>query len=90
MPKKWTVLAAVGFALFVVYIVYSSMQVAQVACEVCITFRGQTECRSAAGADAAEAQRTATDVACTLMTSGMTDSIACGNTPPSRLMCKER
>lgn len=79
-----------GFALFLVYIIYSSMEVAQVSCEVCITFRGKTECRTAAGANAAEAQRTATDVACTLMTSGMSEGIACGNTPPTRLMCKER
>ena len=68
--------------------IYSLIGLAQVNCEVCIEFRGSTECRRADGANAAEAQKTATDVACTFLSSGMTDSIACGNTPPARVTCK--
>jgi hypothetical protein len=88
--KKAKVLAIVGFVLLLALIIYSSMGISQVTCEVCITFRGRTDCGTAQGADAAEAQRTATDIACALLSSGMTDSIACGNTTPSRLMCSER
>src|SRR5688572_23303622 len=85
-----TVLVALGFLLVLGYIVYSSMGLAQVTCEVCIQFGGRTECRSARGADAEEAQRTATGVACTFLASGMTDSIACGNMVPTKLACRER
>jgi hypothetical protein len=88
--KKTKILAVVGVVLVVAYIIYSSIGLAQVSCEVCITFRGGTECRTAQGATAEEAQRTATDVACTFLSSGMTDSIACGNTPPVKLMCFDR
>ena len=88
MQKQGKILAAVGVVLFLAFIIYSLMGVAQVSCEVCITFRGQTACSTAHGVDANEAQRTATHVACTSLASGMTDSIACGNTTPVRLMCK--
>ena len=88
MQKQGKILAVVSIALFLAFMIYSLTGVAQVSCEVCITFRGQTACSSARGADAKEAQRTATDVACTSLSSGMTDTIACGNTTPVRLMCK--
>lgn len=88
--KKAKVLATLGFVLLLAYIIYSSMGLSQVRCEVCITFRGRTECRTAQGTNAEEAQRTATSVACTLLSSGMTDSIACGNTPPAKVMCTDR
>jgi hypothetical protein len=87
MRKKTKVLATLGFILFLAYIVYSSMGLSKVSCEVCINFGGRGECRTAQGATAEEAQRTATTVACTLLTSGMTESIACGNTRPVKLMC---
>ena len=56
-------------------------------CEVCVTFRGATACRTAAGATTAEAQRTAHENACAFLASGMTDSIACQNTLPASVKC---
>ncbi len=88
--KKAKILAVLGFVFLVVYIIFSSMGLSQVSCEVCITFRGGTKCSTAQGTSAEEAQRTATDVACTFLSSGMTDSIACGNTPPVKVMCTNR
>ena len=90
MRKKTTVLAVLVFVLFLAYLVYSSMGLSKVSCEVCINFGGRSECRTAQGVTAEEAQRTATSVACTLLTSDMTESIACGNTRPVKLMCTPR
>lgn len=90
MQTKAKIAVGLGAALFIGYMIYSTMGMAQVSCEVCIEFRGRTSCSSATGADAEEAQKTATDVACASIASGMTDSIACGNRPPTRIMCKER
>jgi hypothetical protein len=56
-------------------------------CRVCVTFQGATACREAAGATTAEAQRTAHENACAFIASGMTDSIACQNTPPDSVTC---
>lgn len=66
-------------------IVWSSMGLAQVTAEVCITYNGRTECRVASGANEAEALRTGADMACSALASGMTDRINCQATQPSRV-----
>jgi hypothetical protein len=81
---KKPVLIGIVLALLVVgYIVYSSMNLASHRVEVCITFNGRTNCRTASGASEEYARRTATTNACADIASGVTDSIACENTPPN-------
>jgi hypothetical protein len=75
-------LAAAGL-IFVVLVVYWSLHLGQVKVEVCIEFRDRSNCGTAAAPTEEEAIRTATDNACALISSGMTDSIACSRTPPS-------
>lgn len=72
---------AVGLGL----VVWSSMGLSQVTVEACITYGGRTECRTAAGTSREEALRTATDMACSALASGMTDRISCQRTEPSRI-----
>lgn len=72
-------LVAAGIGL----IVWSSMGLSQVQVEACITYNGRTACRVAAGTSRDEALRTATDMACATLASGMTDRISCQNTEPS-------
>ena len=84
--RKGVVIAVVVFvAGSLALMIYSSMGLGQVTGEVCITFRGRTECRVASGTTQAEAQRTATEMACSALASGMTERINCGNTPPTRV-----
>jgi hypothetical protein len=81
---KKPVLVGIVLAVAVLgYIVYSSMNLASHKVEVCITFNGRTNCRTAAGASEEFARRTATTNACADIASGVTDSIACENTPPN-------
>lgn len=81
---KKPVLVGIVFALIVLgYIVYSSMNLAGHKVEVCITFNGRANCRTASGASEEFARRTATTNACADIASGVTDSIACENTPPN-------
>lgn len=68
-------------------LIYAMLQQAQVRCEVCVTFRGKTQCRTAAGPDREQAARTATDNACGFLASGMADSISCSKTPPDAVTC---
>ena len=83
--KKKPVLIGVVFLLAVLgVLIYSSMNLAQHRVEVCMTFNGQTSCRTAAGATQETALRTAIDNACAGIASGVTDSIACSNTQPSK------
>jgi hypothetical protein len=63
-------------------LVYSTLDLQGYSCEVCITFNGRTNCAKASGTSREEAQRTATDTACAPITGGMSETIACSNTPP--------
>ena len=81
---KKPVIAGILFALVVLaYVVYSSMNLSGHRVEVCIAFNGRSACRTAAGASEEFARRTATTNACAELASGVTDSIACENTPPT-------
>jgi len=66
-------------------IVWSSMGLAQVTGEICFTYRGRTECRVASGTSREEAIRTAADMACSALASGMGERIACQGSKPSRV-----
>ena len=78
-----TVLLAIVFVVGVlIVLVYTTMGNARYRCEVCISFQNRTACRTAAAATDAQASRTATENACAQIASGVTDSMACENTPP--------
>lgn len=87
-PMAKAVILGIVFAAVTVAVLVLAVRGAQRAtCEVCITFRGATQCRTAVGANPNEAVKTATDNACAMLASGMTDTIACGATPPDRVTC---
>jgi hypothetical protein len=80
---KKTVLLGILFVLAVVgFVVYSTIGEGAVRCEVCITYRGRRECRTASARTRELALRTAIENACALLSSGITDSNQCHNTPP--------
>ncbi len=80
---------AVGVILLItfpaIFMTWRVISTTSVECEVCMEFRGRTECRRALGPDRKSCQRTGTDNACGLLASGMTDSIACSSRPPERV-----
>jgi hypothetical protein len=80
--------AVVVLAPVIGFVVYSSFQVSTVECEVCMQFDGRSTCRSASAARRDEALRSATDNACALLTSGMTNSIRCQQSEPVKSECR--
>ena len=79
-----TVLLAIGFALVVlVVLVYTTLGNRRYRCEVCMAFQGRSACRTAGASTEGQALRTASENACALIASGVTDSIACDTTPPT-------
>jgi hypothetical protein len=88
--NKKVVLVVAGLALLVSFMAYLTMSSGQVTCDVCVEFRGRSECRKATGKDRDEAQRSATGTACSLMASGVGDVIACQNTEPKTISCQEQ
>ena len=79
-------LAALAMAIFVL-IVFSSFRQSQVTCEVCIAYKGASQCRTASGATQEDAMRTAQDNACTFLSSGRAESIQCSNIKPTSVTC---
>jgi hypothetical protein len=80
---KKTVWLAIAFVVLVVgFVVVSTFQGKRVRCRVCIAFNGRRDCRTASAANRMEAQRTATDNACAQLSSGVTETGQCENTPP--------
>jgi hypothetical protein len=83
-------LVIVGIVLAMGYMIYTTMTGSELSCEVCIEFRGVTECRRATGKDRLEAETAAASTACSLLSGGVTDGIACRNTTPKSVSCQER
>lgn len=81
LQKKSGVYIAIGFLALVGYLLYSSLSIGGYKVEVCKEFAGRQACRIANGSSEESALRTATENACALISSGVTDSIACQNSP---------
>ena len=85
--SKSAVLGGVFVLAMLGLIWYASASLVQHSCEVCITYKGQSACRKAEGTTVDEARRTAVDLSCAMLASGMTDSLACQRTEPSSVEC---
>jgi hypothetical protein len=75
-------LIVVGVALFFGMLAYMTMGQRQFRVEVCMEFNRRQNCGVAAGATKNGALRTATENACALISSGVGETIACGNKQP--------
>lgn len=84
---KVAIIAVVCAAVTIAVLVLAVKGAHRESCEVCVSFGGLTECREAAGRTREEAVKTAIDNACAFLASGMTDSVSCQNTPPTRVTC---
>jgi hypothetical protein len=88
MSKTTKIVIAAGFVALLAFIVYSTMGLAKVNCEVCVEFHGRTVCRPAAATTQDEATKSAVSVACSDLAAGRTENIACENTRPKTVTCK--
>ena len=87
--SKTTIIGSVFGVLMLGVILYLSMGLSRYTCDVCITFNGRTQCRSASGADRQTALITARDNACAFLVASKTDGFLCGQTEPTRTTCTE-
>ncbi len=65
-----------------VALVYMSVGYHRYEVEVCLTFKGRSNCGTAAGATREEALSAAARVACATISGGVTETIACDRTEP--------
>jgi hypothetical protein len=83
--KTTTWLAVAFVALVLGWLVFSSFHQERVRCQVCMTFQGQRDCRTASAITRAEALRTAVTNACAQLASGVTLTTQCENTTPDSI-----
>lgn len=83
---RWGIV--LGGIVFAAWVVSGSLGIAGYECAVCVEFRGNSSCRTVQGATREEAQRSAMNNACALIASGVTDSIACERSQPTKLECR--
>ena len=70
-------------------IVYLTMGQFSARCEACVVFGGRQICEIAVASNPAEAEQQAVYSACSQLTRGVTEIVACTGTPPRRLTCGE-
>ena len=87
-PLKLALSIGLGVA-FLVYLIYSSLGLNPITCEICVEFRGRVQCRSASGETNDEAIQTGIQNACSLITNGRDESISCTSRPPQSATCTE-
>ena len=90
MNRTRNILAIVAILAFVAFLAWSTLSAQKVECDVCVEFANGRNCASATAASEEEAARSAQTTACGPVASGMTASIACGNTPPVSRQCRTR
>jgi len=87
-PWRNTLITAAVLAPIIGVVVYSSFQLSDYQCEVCMEFAGGNVCRTVTGKTEVEAVRTGIDNACAHLASGVTDSMRCQRTPPKTVECR--
>lgn len=82
---KKPVLIGVLFALVVLgVLVYSSFHLSTYGVEVCMNYKGSSACATSKGADKQTALDSAVQTACAQIASGVTDTIGCARTEPTK------
>ncbi len=81
--NKTVVIGVIFVAVVVAFLVYSSMHIANYRVEVCVSFRGDNQCRTASADTQDHALRSAQSNACALLTSGVTETMQCERETPS-------
>ncbi len=76
-------------AAFVGAMVFAIQRESQVQCEVCLTYRGASACRTSSAVDRPSAISGAVTTACAVLSGGVTDGIRCGATPPRSVACDD-
>ena len=81
--NKTVVIGIVFVVLLLVFLVYSSMHIAKYRVEVCVTFKGGRDCRTASADTQDHALRSAQSNACALLVSGVTEVMQCEHAEPT-------
>lgn len=86
--KRSTLITIGVVVVFGAFLLYGTLTSQKYACTVSVTYLGRSGTATASAASEQDATQQAQTTACGPITSGMNESIACSNTPPTRTECK--
>ena len=86
--KRSTVITLGLAAALGAFLLYSTLASQRVSCTVNVTYQGRSNSATASAASEKDATQQAQTTACGPITSGMNESIACSNIPPTRTECR--
>ena len=72
----------------IAYVLMGSLSVSAHRCEVCMKYRGQSQCRTVEAATIEMAREGAMQNACAFISGGVTDSLACHRETPVSEKCQ--
>jgi hypothetical protein len=58
-------------------------------CAVCVKYKGVESCQEVEGMDKMDTMMVGVSTACGAVATGMTESIDCQQTPPTKMVCEE-
>src|SRR5262245_56485357 len=88
-PWRNAVVTAAVLVPVIGFVIWSSFQVSEYQCELCMSFEGRDACRTVAGKTEEDAMRGALNNTCAQLSSGVTDTLRCERTTPRKLECRE-
>lgn len=88
MAKKGNLITLAVIVVLGAFLLYSTLSSQKYECAVDMDFRGRANSATASAATEEEATRQAVTTACGTISFGMDESIACGNTPPKKKVCR--
>jgi hypothetical protein len=81
-------IGTIGLLAVMAFVVFQSLVAGSTTCEVCIEYRGRPQCRTVSAATEEEAITAGMVNACAYVSGGVTDSMACQRTIPTKRECK--
>ena len=75
-------------AVFVASLVLVTLRETRIRCDVCVSFRARSACRSVSAVDREQALLGARSSACAVLSNGVTEGIQCQRTIPVSASCE--
>jgi hypothetical protein len=86
--KRSTLYSIAGVLAVATLFFFMTTARAKVQCQVCMDFRGRTNCATAVGATEQAAREGAQSTACGPIANGMDEQIGCGRAEPVSVQCR--
>ncbi len=82
------IVAVILAGLFAVAVWVVTLRSNQVRCEVCVSYRTRSACRSVSAVDREQALQGALSSACAVLSSGVTEGLRCQRSVPTSAVCE--